>query len=346
MRMQGEAPPAVQLVVSWQAAKALQSATGILRRRFRVFTVLLSLCVVTHPGIAEDGFTETLFEGGRVLEVQVSEEFKPDQRDNVLAWIDFVSTALRDVYGHWPRQRWRVVVIPASAADSDPIPWAQVNRDAIDTVEFFVSPQATTEQLKQEWTGYHELAHLLIPYRGWGGTWFSEGLATYYQGFMQARSGILTEQQAWQSLYDGFMRGRAETQFDGRALRDVSAAMREDGGFMRVYWSGAWYFLAIDIRLRQQSGGRHTLDTALRKLNDCCADKRLSVPQMVSKLDELNGVLLFEQLYDKVDVSTQIPSFETLFASVGVTVVDGNVILQQAGPGALLRQQMASPRAL
>lgn len=344
--MQGEGSPAVRSVNLWSAAGTLQAAMGSLRRRIGIGLVLLALFAVAPPGQGDDGYQQTLVKDGRVLEVQISEEFKPAQRDNLLAWIDFVSAALLDVYGHWPRQQWRVSVIPASAADSDPIPWAQVNREAIDNVEFFVSPQATTEQLKQEWTGYHELAHLLIPYRGWGGTWFSEGLATYYQGFMQARSGVLTEQQAWQSLYDGFMRGRAETQFDGRALRDVSAAMREDGGFMRVYWSGAWYFLAIDIRLRQQSGGRHTLDMALRKLNDCCADEQLSVPQMVSKLDELNGVLLFEQLYDKVDVSTQIPSFETLFASVGVTVVDGNVILQQEGPGALLRRQMASPRAL
>lgn len=311
-----------------------------------VAITLLSIFSVSLPARSAGDYQQTLARDGRVLEVHISSEFTPVQRDNLVAWIDFISGALRHVYGHWPRQRWRVSVVPASAAASDPIPWAQVKRDGIDHVEFFTAPQATTEQLKAAWTGYHELAHLLIPYRGWGDLWFSEGLATYYQGLLQARAGILTEQQAWQGLLDGFMRARAEEQFDGQSLREVSARMRKKGGFMRVYWSGAWYFLALDIRLRQQSGGKNNLDMALRKLNDCCADQHLSVRQMVSKLDELNGVLLFEQLYNKVETSTRMPDFDTLFASLGVTVEDGKVTLQEEGPGARLRQQMAQPKAL
>ena len=92
---------------------------------------------------------------------------------------------------------------PAPAAGSDPIPWAQVHRSEVDRVEFLTSPGATYADLKRAWTGYHELAHLLIPYRGWGDSWFSEGLATYYQNVLQARAGVLDEQQMWQKLYEG-----------------------------------------------------------------------------------------------------------------------------------------------
>ena len=86
-------------------------------------------------------------------------------------------------------------------------------------VEFFTATQATTDSLQRAWTGYHELAHLLIPYQGWGGAWFSEGLASYYQNILQARVGILTEQQMWQKLYEGFQRGRGDAKglFDGCA---------------------------------------------------------------------------------------------------------------------------------
>lgn len=306
----------------------------------------LALMLAAVTASAGEHVSQTLEKGGRVLEIQISENFKPAQRDKLVQWIDFTSGALLEVYGYWPRQRWRVSITPAPAAGNDPIPWAQVRRDEIDEVAFFVSPQASAKELESEWTGYHEFAHLLIPYRGWGDTWFSEGVATYYQGLLQARSGVITEQQAWQSLYDGFMRGHAEVQFDGQTLREVSASMREEGGFMRVYWSGAWYFLAIDIRLRQQSGGRQTLDMALQRLNECCADQHLSVPEMVVKLDELNEVLLFQRLYDQVDASMQVPSFDSLFASVGVSVADGVVVLQQEGPGAQLRQQMTRPKVL
>jgi hypothetical protein len=315
-----------------------------LHRTLLLALVVFSLGFAAIPARTADVYRTSLTEHGRTVELQISSSFSPGQRENLLAWIEFTCASLLQVYGHWPRQAWSISISPASAADSDPIPWAQVNRGDVDTVEFFIAPQASAEQLKQAWTGYHELAHLLIPYRGWGDHWFSEGLASFYQTVLQARVGILNEQQAWQRMYEGFMRGRADSEFDGQPLAQVSAAMREQGGFMRVYWSGAWYFLASDLRLRQQSGGKLTLDLALQKLNACCADARLSVPEIVNKLDELNGVLLFEPLYRQLNESTAMPAFEASFASLGISISDGDVILQQAGPGAALRQQMLQRR--
>lgn len=306
----------------------------------------LSLLLLAQPGWGQQSYRETLLKGGRQLQLDISSEFAPPQREILVAWIDFISGTLQNVYGHWPQQQWQIAVLPASAAASDPIPWAQVHRDQVDRIEFFTAPNATLAALKRDWTGYHELAHLLIPYRGWGDTWFSEGLASFYQTILQARAGMLTEQEAWQYLYEGFLRGGADAQFDGQALAAVSDAMREKGGFMRVYWSGAWYFLATDIRLRQQSAGGMSLDRALGKLNDCCADQRLSVPQMVNKLDELNEVLLFAPLYEHVRTTTSMPPFEHIFASLGITIVDGTVTLQQEGPGARLRRQIVEPKPL
>lgn len=313
----------------------------------RILIALLTACVVL-PGSAQaqQDYRETLVKGERSLELRISPEFQPQEREQLIAWLDFISTALLQVYGHWPRQAWRVSVTPASSSNANPIPWAQVHRDNVDGIEFFTAPGASAEQLKQEWTGYHELAHLLIPYRGWGDAWFSEGVATYYQTILQARSGLLSEQQAWQQLCDGFQRGRAEARFDGQTLQAISDTMREEGGFMRVYWSGAWYFLAIDIRLRQQSGGKTTLDHALQKLNQCCADQKLSVPEMVSKLDELNEVLLFQEFYDRLSLATQMPEYEKIFSSLGVIITDDKVHLQDAGPGASLRREVVQPRAM
>ncbi len=309
-------------------------------------TTLLALLLILLPrsGLAQDNFQKTLIKDGRQLQLDISAEFSPVQRDALMVWIDFISTALLQVYGHWPRQHWQVSVSPASSAASDPIPWAQVHRDHVDRVEFFTAPHATALALKKAWTGYHELAHLLIPYRGEGDTWFSEGLASFYQNVLQARVGILSEQQTWQNMYEGFQRGRVDAQFNGQTLSSVSDSMRENGGFMRVYWSGAWYFLAADIRLRQQSAGKITLDQALQKLNDCCADEQLSVAQIVAKLDPLNGVLLFQPLYQQVRASTDMPPFENMFSSLGITVIHGVVNLQQEGPGAQLRQQIVQTK--
>jgi hypothetical protein len=280
-------------------------------------------------------------EGDRRLEVLISDRYPPAMRENLLLWADYIAGALKQVYGHWPDRRWQISVDPADAASaSDPIPWAQVHRGEVNRVEFFTATTASADELRRAWTSYHELAHLLIPYRGWGDAWFSEGLASYYQNILQARMGLISERQMWQKLYDGFQRGLAETRFDGIPLAAVSDDLRENGAFMRVYWSGAWYFLAADNRLRLQSGGRQNLDTALEKLNQCCGEQRLSVPRIVAQLDQLNKVLLFGTLYDDVAASTTVPDFSAIFASMGIDVRDGEIHLQEQGPGARLRREI------
>jgi len=308
--------------------------------------LLIGLLNPVTQGHAEETTRQDLVRDGRVLEVHISSEYTESMRQNLVAWIDFIATAMREVYGHWPRQHWQVSVAPVSAGASDPIPWAQVHRGQPDRVEFFTAANASVEQLKHAWTGYHEFAHLLIPYKGSGDAWFSEGLASYYQNLLQARTGIISEQQMWQKLYDGSQRGMADTTSTGQTLTTASNKMRQQGGFMRVYWSGAWYFLAADTRLRQQSSGKLTLDLALKKLNECCANARLSVPEIVTKLDQLNRVLLFQSLYDDLVASTETPSFEPIYSSLGINLVDGRVILQDTGPGARLRQQIAAGKAL
>jgi hypothetical protein len=72
----------------------------------------------------------------------------------------------------------------------------------------------------------------------------------------------------------------------------------------------------------------------------------MSVAEMVDKLDVLNGVLLFQPLYQENRRSTSIPSAKALFASLGIDVIDGTVRLQQAGPGARLRRGIAQPQPL
>jgi len=299
----------------------------------------LSTLLFPAANIAQDtNRTILIARDAQTLELNISTHYSQASTEQIKQWMEHISGALFNVYGKWPRDRWRAVVNPTSGASADPIPWAQVNRDTIDKISFYTIAEPTAAQLIENWTGYHELAHLLIPYRGWGDKWFSEGLASYYQCLLQARSGVISEQQMWQKLYDGFMRAKANNQFDGSPLHAVSSTLRENKAYMRVYWSGAWYFLSADLRLRQQSGGERSLDHALALLNRCCADTPLSVSDMVERLDSTSEVVLFAPLYQQVRSTTSMPEFDPLLASLGIHVIDGDVTLQDTGPGAQLRR--------
>ena len=305
--------------------------------------LVMFLCLAATVSSAD---RQEITRDGRTLELDLSDQFAESQRQQVVEWVNFIAESLLQVYGRWPRDRWHVEVQPISGSYRDTIPWGQVTRGQPDTVHFYVLTGANSKQLIENWTGYHELAHLLIPYKGDGDRWFSEGLASYYQNILQARAGTISEQAMWQKLLDGFIRGRKQDQFNGIPLSQVSDEMRENRSFMRVYWSGAWYFFAADVQLRQQSGGKANLDTALAALNKCCADRQMSAQEMVEALDRENRLLLFEPLFTKADNSTRLPEFESIFASLGISITDNRVVLQPEGPGAELRRDISQRKTL
>jgi hypothetical protein len=259
-----------------------------------------------------------------------------DRKKEVLSWVEFVADSLAGVYGRWPRDSWRVEVTPVSLYSKDPVPWAQVNRGDPDTVSLYIDAMASEEKLRKNWTAYHEFSHLLIPYRGWGDMWFSEGLASYYQNLLQARAGFLNETEMWQRLYEGFKRGQNNRRPD-LSLAELSSQMRENRSYMRVYWSGAWYFLRADVELRRRTNSTQSLDTALAQLNACCADRAMSARQMAARLDQLTGEELFLPLFESVAASQGIPAFETLFAELSMRIENDQVILDDGPDGVSIR---------
>ena len=278
---------------------------------------------------------------GQSLSVEIHSALPNDQKPQVLNWVKFVAEALAGVFGRLPRDELRVVVKPIEVYSSDPVPWAQVMRGDPDTVTFHIDALASEKKLVNNWTAYHEFSHLLIPYRGWGDMWFSEGLASYYQNLLQARIGVFDEREMWQRIHDGFIRGRDNRRPD-LSLAQLSPRMRESRSYMRVYWSGAWYFFHADLELRRRSANRQSLDTALEQLNRCCSEKKLSAVAIAQRLDRLTGQELFVPLFRRVSGSRELPDFEHLYQELGIDLRDGKVKLRKDHPGRPIRQAMTS----
>ena len=125
--------------------------------------LLLLLCSGIAPA---DEKQIVLHHQTSTLTVHFSQDFSPGMLDNLERWTRYISNSLLQVYGRWPRKNWEIHVHPSSSSHTDPIPWANVKRGDPNQVEFFTSTTATTKDLVAAWTSYHELSHLLIPYRG------------------------------------------------------------------------------------------------------------------------------------------------------------------------------------
>jgi hypothetical protein len=255
------------------------------------------------------------------IHIQYASTLKKAERQQTYVWLQRVTEALLTVYGEWPKDQFNITIQLGSSRNS-PVPWGQVTRGNPDTVLLVVNPESDLQAITSDWTAFHELSHLLIPYRGHGDLWFSEGLATYYQNIIQARTGLLSEADLWQKLASGFERGRKQ----------------------RVHWSGVHYWLTADIKLRQQSQNKKTLDHLLKQLKDCCQHKSMSAAAIAEQLDLLAGVELFKPLFIEYRTSLAMPDYNPVLTSLGVMTGQYNreydVVLITDAPSADIRRRI------
>jgi predicted metalloprotease with PDZ domain len=192
----------------------------------------------------------------------------------------------------------------------------------------------------------HELSHLLLPYVNSDDIWLSEGVATYYQTVLRARSGRTSALEAWQRLHAGFVRGMESAH--GMTLAQATENMYRDGTYMRVYWEGAAMVLMVDVRLRQMTAGKQSLDTALAALNDCCAmtDRAWSARELFDKLDEATGMRIFGEIYDQHVASRNFPDLSLTYRALGITTGAGGIEFATRDREILLRDAIMDAGAL
>lgn len=179
-------------------------------------------------------------------------------QERMFDWFRSNSALLLSNDGRLPLPDTQVLIVPLPGMSSA-VPWGQVSRGGGAAVTLFVGAAAGRQRWQDDWTLAHELAHLQHPYLGDRGRWLAEGLGSYYQNVWRARHGDFSATEGWRRLDAGFARGRADG--PGPALELAGGR----GSTMRVYWSGAAFWLQADLALRAHGS---SLDAALAAFRD------------------------------------------------------------------------------
>jgi M61 glycyl aminopeptidase len=264
--------------------------------------------------------------GGARLRLTVLDAAPAADVEQIQAWIRDSAQMVADLYGRFPQSQAQIVVAPG-ARGNEPTPWAYVARGGSPAAHFFINQRRPINEFFEDWTAVHELSHLLLPYVNADDIWLSEGVATYYQNVLRARGGRMTASEAWQRLHAGFVRGMQSA--PGLTLAQATESMYRDGTYMRVYWEGAALLLMADVRLRQMTIGKQSLDTALAALNDCCAatDRAWSARELFDKLDAVTGTGVFREIYDQHVASRNFPDLSQTYRALGVAIGAGGIEL-------------------
>jgi len=289
-----------------------------------VYIFSLSLIVFISSSSAKSN--ADLVNNNQTINVQFHSSIPTEKKAILTQWINHSSNALKLVYGELPLDHF-ITTIKASKQNAGVVPWGEVSRNVPPEVTLVINTTSTLNELKADWTIYHEFSHLLIPYDAGDARWFSEGIASYYQNIIQARSGMFSENKMWQKLYDGFERGRKETSYNHQKLSYLSDHIDKNHNYMRIYWSGALYWFKADVALRKLNTG-YSLDKALYQLHKCCFDRYLTTKEITEQLDKLTNSSIFTSLFIKFSKSYALPGYKKDLLTLGISQNSGQISLR------------------
>ncbi len=309
---------------------------------------------------------EKIFIDRQTATILYDPTFEAEEKKHARNWIKFVLHSATQVFGELPQDSINVKLekhggnygitkrdvdnnssLKSQFRRAGPVPWGEVRRTNPVTIKLIVNPLAYSwNDIRRDWTAYHEVSHLFIPYDGWSGPrWFIEGLASYYQNILQGRSGLVSEKRMWNKLVAGFVRGEKDDQLGRYNLNVLSKNVRNFRAFMRVYWSGAFYWFKADVIVRRDSNNQQSLDSLLGELKSCCQHRELNGRNTAKKLDELYGKALFLPLFNSFQQLHAMPTFRPLLRSLGIIESWGDVTLQNDAPLLEIRKSIYQKRS-
>ncbi|HEY0466598.1 MAG TPA: hypothetical protein VGC79_20460 [Polyangiaceae bacterium] len=247
-------------------------------------------------------------------------------------WLMQGARTSRLLFGAFPVPRALVIAVPR---DHSGPAFGMALRGGGPAVVILLDRHASAKDLATDWTATHEFLHLGVPRLPPEDAWLFEGLATYYTEVLRARAGIITPEEAYQHLLEGFERGRKNG--SPRSLREESAQMRERQTFYRVYWAGAALAFLTDVEARRARGP--SLDDALRAFAACCASSEAdwSASQVLAHLDRTLGARRYQKFADVWLTRADFPELDATFRELGVSLGAHGRAIFSAAPQASLR---------
>lgn len=287
---------------------------------------------VTHVALTHAPRHVVAVPGGCIDAVTLEGSLDRDEasRDR---WLASAARASALVTGRVPFDRLTAIVGPAPDVPSMPVLFGIAGRGMRPTVTLWTSEHATEAALVTDWTAVHELAHLLTAYLEGEDAWLSEGLATYYQEVLRARAGLVPEADAWRAILEGLDRGRATP--GPPALREAARTMHATHAYGRVYWGGAALVLRADVAYRRAGS---SLDAAVARAWEHRGE-RADDAQLIRWLDGVEDGVLARLATAGLDAEA-FPDVSDELAWLGVHRTDGQVVLDDAAPGAAARRAL------
>lgn len=251
------------------------------------------------------------------------------------SWVGDAAGVTVPLFGRFPVDQATVFVVPVRGEDQ--VVFGKVLSLAGASVVVLVGDEMPAAAQRKDWVLVHELFHLGFPtFRG-EGRWLGEGLATYYEPILRARAGWLSEAEVFRQFARNMPRGQP--------ARGASAGIAQRSDLDTIYWGGALFCLAADVRIREETRGRKSLDDVLRSglARGGDATRVWSLRDVVRVGDEATGTNVLADMYDRYAARGERIDLDGLLRALGVDVdprAGGATISEEERPLAWVRRRI------
>jgi hypothetical protein len=245
---------------------------------------------------------------GSTLCASIEEPAQANRTQLLRDWIERSARIVADYYARFPAP---LLVLRIQSAPGGGVRGGRTTNDSGLVIQATVGRDATAGELAADWVLVHEMVHLALPELGRRHNWLAEGLATYVEGIARAQFGNRDISDVWAEYRHSMPLGLP---------RAGEGGMDQTPTWGRTYWGGALYCLQADVRLREQTGNRIGLQTALRAILKETGGFRAErdIDDVLRIGDAATGTQVLQDLYREVKATPLAPDLELLWTRLGI----------------------------
>ncbi len=248
-------------------------------------------------------------------------------------WVTDAATCVAGLYGRFPVPQASVFVLPVKGAD-EPV-FGKVLSLGGASVCVLTGEASRADRLHDDWILVHEMVHLGFPTFVGEGRWLGEGVATYYEPILRARMGWRDRDETWRGLAREFPRGLPA---------GPPYALEQRDGIDDIYWGGALFVMMADVRIRQATAGRHSLDDVMRGVLAKGGDGEhvWRVESVMREGDAITGTHVLTELHARYAARGERVDLDAELRALGIARAGGDVVISDDGPLAWIRRAIVS----
>jgi hypothetical protein len=199
-----------------------------------------------------------------------------------------------------------------------------------------VGRETQPADLDRDWTLTHEMFHLGFPSLDEQYHWMEEGLSVYLEPIARARIGNMPVDQFWRETIEGMPQGLPEA--GDRGLNRTHT-------WGRTYWGGALFWMLADVRIREKTQNRKSLDTAIHAIVAAGGDGSVHWPieRVLAAADKATGTSVVSDLFAELAEKPTAPDLSALWSRLGVRLAGSQVSYDEAAPLTEIRRSLTSP---